>query len=393
MGRVLHAIEKGLRLLKENADHGSGNSVDWIFGAGAPVGISGETDDAKVGSIYSNTTNGNLYKKIADTSSAADWEELGSVNLASLKWRNERVVAATVDTLSAGNTNPTTWTDNEQGLDDNDFQVGDHLISDVDGTPTLWEVTAIDQGGGTDEITIAAAAQPLADGDTFVVQNYLPDSPAAQEGQALVHFPSASAAGVKVGDVNWDIATGINLSSGYAASAGNVTNSDTVESAISKLDGVNDAQDSALGLSQGDTNFGSFTAPASLLLAGSQSAKQLFQRLGDLMAQLRGVEVTSVTAITDVDTVPVASVYGVKWLVVATEAATPANKAAFEVFALNDGSTNADDTLYAKLRVGANFNVQLSVDVSGGNMRLRAASSSAGINVIARRIEVVKTVL
>ena len=58
MSRDLFTVEKGLRLLKENADHGSGNSVDHLFGAGVPVGTTGETADAKVGSLYSNTTDG-----------------------------------------------------------------------------------------------------------------------------------------------------------------------------------------------------------------------------------------------------------------------------------------------------------------------------------------------
>ena len=390
MSRDLFTVEKGLRLLKENADHGSGNSVDHLFGAGVPVGTTGETADAKVGSLYSNTTDGSQWKKIADTSSASDWSELGNVNLSNLSWRSERVVAATEQTLSAGNTDPTTWSDNEQGLDDTAFVVGDFVLGDVDGSPALFEVTALP---GSPNITLAAATQALANNDTFVVQNYLPDSPAAQEQQAIVHFPSASAAAIKLGDVNWDVATGINLSGSYTPGSGNVTSADTVESAIEKLDGNNDAQDSALGLSQGDTNFGSFTAPASLLLAASQSAKQLFQRLGDLLAQLRGVEATAITTAVTVDSVPVASVYAVKWLIVATEDATPANKKAAEIYALNDGASNADDTVYARLRVGANFNVQVTVDVSGGDMRLRVASSSAGISVRARRIEVVKSVL
>jgi hypothetical protein len=75
-------------------------------------------------------------------------------------------------------------------------------------------------------------------------------------------------------------------------------------------------------------------------------------------------------------------------LIDAFEKATPDNKKAAEVYALNDGTSAVDDTVYARLRVGSNFNVQLSVDISGSDMRLRAASSTAGITVRARRIEV-----
>jgi len=75
MARRVWTTEKGLRLVKENADHreAAGNSVDMLFGSGAPPGTSGETDDADIGSTYGNTDNGDQYKKITDTSLAVDW--------------------------------------------------------------------------------------------------------------------------------------------------------------------------------------------------------------------------------------------------------------------------------------------------------------------------------
>jgi len=74
MARSHYAVEKGLRLLKENADHGTtGDSIDRLFGAGVPPGTAGETDDAKIGSTYANTTDGSQYQKVTDTSSAIDW--------------------------------------------------------------------------------------------------------------------------------------------------------------------------------------------------------------------------------------------------------------------------------------------------------------------------------
>ncbi len=386
MSRTYHGIEKGLRIFKENSQS---NFIDYIFDAGAPVGTSGETAAAPIGSLYSNTTTGGIYKKIANTNSAGDWSPVGDVTIDELHWRNERVVAATNDTVSAGVVDPTAFSDNESGLDGNDFAVDDYLIGDANGVPALFRVTAV---GGPTSITVAAAAQPIASNDTFVVQNYLPDVGSAQEAQAIVHIPVAGSPVIKIADFNWSLATGINLSGGYAASSGNVAPSDTVEVAIQKLDGVNDAQDSALGLAQGALNFGAFSSPASLLLAASQSAKQLFQRLGDLLAQLRGVEATGITTAATVDSVPHATVKAVKWLLHAFEEATPANRQAMEVFALTDG-TSVDETSYAKLKTGANFNLTISVDISGADMRLRAASTTAGVTVVARRLEVIKSVL
>lgn len=383
MSRVLHAIERGLRIYAENSQT---SYVDHLFGTGAPVGTSGETAAAPIGSLYSNSTNGGIWKKIASTNSASDWSELGDVTIDELHWRNELVRAATNDTVSAGTVDPTAFSDNESGLDGNDFAVDEYLIGDVNGVPALFRVTAVNSAT---DITVAAASLPIADGDTFVVQNYLPDAGAAQEAQAILHIPAAGSPGIKIGDFNWAIATGINLSGAYAAASGNVAANDSVETAISKLDGVNDAQDSSLGLAQGATNFGTFTGVS---LADSQSAKQLFQRIETLLEQLRGVQATGITTAATVDSVPHASVKSVKWLVEVFEEATPANRQAMEVFALNDG-TNVDNTVYSKLKLGANFNLTISVDISGADMRLRAASTTAGVTVTARRIEVVKSVL
>lgn len=431
MAREFFKVEKGIKITGENSDTAE---ASLLIGAGNPVGTSGETDDANIGSQYSNLTDGSQWVKTADTSSASDWEELtvGGVALDELSWRNEKVRFATADTLAAGSVNVLTLSDNDDMVY-GDIAVGEYVIGDVDGTPALFEVTATP---GTPNITIAAAGQALADNDTFVVQQYLPD-PTGQEEQAIIHFPLASGPGIKIGDINWEFATGINLSSGYAAANGSVSASDTVESAIQKLDGNQQDIQTASGLSQGDvdygtftgatipdnstskgalqaletayeetdanvddlitlsgvaensTDFGSFTGDS---LADNQDAKQLYQRIEVLLEQMRGVQATGITAAATVDSVPHASVKAVKWLVEAFEEATPANRKAFEIYAVTDG-TNVDDTEYAKLKLGSAFNLVVSVDISGADMRLRVSSSTAGVTVTARRIEVVQSVL
>jgi len=385
MARDLHRLELGVEITGLNG--ASGPRI--IQGSAAPGGDGDIQDGAAVGSIYLRTS-GEVYKKTGTANSAADWVTLGDVTIDELKWRNEKVIAATVDTVSAGSVDVTGFSDNESGLDGNDFSAGDYLIGDADGSPALFEVTAITSAT---DITVAAASQAIAENDTFVVQNYLPDSGASQEGQAIVHSPDGSSALIKIGDVNWDFATGINLSSGYTAGNGTLSSSDTVESAIEKLDGNQQDLQSLSGVAQGSTVLGAFSSPASLLMAATYTVKSAFQRVGDLLAQLRGVQATGITTEATVDSVPVASVKACKWLVEAFEEAIPANREAFEVFALNDGSTGVDDTLYSKLKVGSGFNLSVSVDIDSGNMRLRAASTSGGVTVTARRIEVVKNVL
>ena len=384
MARDLHRIELGVQLTGENNQTGP----SLLHGSAAPGGDTGPQDAAALGSVFMRS-NGSVYKKAGSANSTADWTPLGDVTIDELSWRNEKVRAATIDTLAAGNYDPTTWSDNESALDHTDFSVGQYVIGDADGTPALFEVTAVGVGTGSDEITLAAASQAIAANDTFVVQSYLPDSPAGQEGQAIVHSPDGSSL-VKIADVNWELATGINISSSYAAANGSISNADTVESAIEKLDGNQQDIQSASGLSQGDTTYGTFAGSS---LADSQTSKALFQRVETLLEQMRGVQATGITTAAQVDAVPVASVKACKWLVEVFEEATPANRQALEVFALNDGSTGVDDTVYSKLKLGANFNLSISVDINGGNMRLMAASTSAGVTVTARRIEVVKSVL
>lgn len=429
MSRVFFGVEKGVDIFAENG----AVQARILTGTAAPDGL-GDQSSAPIGSLYIRSGTGQMYQKIANAGNSADWSQFGNITLDELHWRNEYVRAATNDSVSAGVVDPTGFSDNESGIDGNDFAVGEYLIGDVNGVPALFEVTVVT---GPTSITVAAAGISIANGDTFVVQSYLPDAGSAQEAQAILHIPVAGSPGVKIGDFNWAIATGINLSGAYVAASGNVAANDTVEAAIAKLDGVNDNQDTLLGTAQGavdlgtftgdiipdnstvksalqsletelvdtrqnvddlitlsgvaenSTNFGTFTGVS---LADNQTAKQLYQRIETLLEQMRGVQSTGITTATTVDSVPHASVKAVKWLVEAFEEATPANRQAMEVFALTDG-TNVDDTISGKLKLGSNFNLTISVDISGADMRLRAASTTAGVTVTARRIEVVKSVL
>lgn len=389
MARDLFALEKGIRLYKENSDT---EFLDILFGSPAPGGDAGEQDAAPIGSWYyrQNGASSTVYQKIANAGATSDWQENGSTSL-QIGFRPEKIRAVTNENVTPGVRDLTTTPftdDNGTTLDAGDFNVGEFIISNAGGVAVLLEVTAVSAPNVT--FSTPSSAPALSEFDTFLTPNYLPD-PDGQENQALVQI-NGSGNVVKVGDVDWNFATGINLSVGYTPGSGNITSSDSVEEAIQKLDGNNDAQDQALGLAQGATNFGTFTSPASLLLAAGQSAKQLFQRIGNLLSQLRGVEVTGITTATAVDAVPHATVKAVKWLVTAVEEATPNNRKAMEVYAVTNG-TAVDDTLYARLRVGANFNLSVNVVINGANMELQVASSTAGVTATVRRIEVIKSVL
>jgi len=382
MARQGFSVEKWIELLDENGDRGSGIKIIKV--GAAPGGDTGPQDEAGIGSLALRTDTGAIYKKIANAGATADWEEIGAADLTALSWRSELVRAATNDSLSAGNTDPSTWTDNESGITDADFAIGEYVYGDYDGTPALWEVTGI----SSPNITLAAASDPLADGDTFVVRKFLPDSPAGQEDEAIILYNGSGS--VKLADVNWQIADAIELTSTYAATNGTIAAGESVDSAIRKLDGNQQDIQSASGLAQGDVDYGSFTGDS---LADNQTSKQLFQRIEVLLEQMRGVEATGITTQATVDSVPIASVNTVKWYVEVTLDSDSTRRKAFEVFATNDGSSDVDYNRRNVLRVGTGFNSPIVVDISAGQMRLRAQSSTAGITVKARRIEVVESVL
>ena len=70
MARSNFRVEQGIEIHDAN---GTGDS--WVLrGSGAPVGTSGATADAPVGSLYMDGgTDGNLYRKTVDNNLAADW--------------------------------------------------------------------------------------------------------------------------------------------------------------------------------------------------------------------------------------------------------------------------------------------------------------------------------
>ncbi len=433
MARVLHGIEKGIRLNATNSDT---VAVEILFGTSAPGGDSGEQDAAPVGSIFMLTTGG-LYKKTADNNVAEDWEEVGNVSLDELRWRGEKVVAGTNDTLSAGSgINPTSWSDNESGVDATNWVVGNHVLGDLNGAPALFRISAI---ASATSITLVTATTAIADNDTFMVQAYLPDSPAAQEQQAIVHIPVAGSPAVKVSDVNWNFADGIGLASSYAQTNGSVSSSDTVNSAIEKLDGNQIDLISLSGVSQGAVNLGTFTGAT---IPDNQTVKQALQALetaqeeidqnvndlislsgvaenstdlgtftgsvipdgSDIKEALQSLETAvesgitysqnGVTGATVIDSVLVDVACAVKWYVYVREAANPSRVKAFEIWATHNGTpaadaTQVDDTTYAKLKIGANFDLTLAVSLNGSGtgqtIRLTAASSTAGVDVRATR--------
>lgn len=80
----------------------------------------------------------------------------------------------------------------------------------------------------------------VAAGDTFIVSFDLIDSPDSAEGKSLYHIVAGSPkTAIKIGDLDWEQATGITISATYTRGPGaqTVVQGDSVEQALQKLDG------------------------------------------------------------------------------------------------------------------------------------------------------------
>lgn len=377
MARVLHSVERGLSIT--GVDQPTG--VDILFGSANPGGDSGDQDAAPLGSIYLKT-DGTLFQKVGTANSTADWLYNGSSSVAIGKWRPERLLVVTNDTQAAGTRNLTTtpFSDDETPLlTAASFAVNDYIISDADGTPTLLRVSAI----SSPSVTFVAAASALTAEDTFVAINYLPDSPGTQENRAIVNYNGSVI--VKLADIDWNFADGINLAAGYAAVNGAISASDTVNSAIEKLDGNQLDLITLSGVAVGSTHLGTFTGS---IIPDSSTEKAALQALETYIETGDQTTVAAITTIQTVGSVLVDDVAAIKWYLHLSEDAAPENVKAYEIFAAHDGNSAADatlvdDTVYAKLKLNVAFNATVTVSLAGSGgaqtLNLRVASSSGGV--------------
>lgn len=428
MARDFFTLEKGIHVTGENSDVG----VKYLFGSPVAGGTT-ETDGAEVGSLYIRTATGHLYQKITAGSGTDKWMRIANLNdLQTFTWRPEKVTAATGQAApSSGSTidlSSAPFSDDDSPtLAGADFTVDDYIIFGVGGTPKLMRVSVV----AGDVITVVDASSALVANNNFVVKHYLPDAPDAQEKQAIVHYDGTNI--IKLADFNWELATGIKLSSGYSAVNGNITTADTVESAIQKLDGNQQDIQSASGLSQGAVNYGSFSGS---LLADNQTSKQLFQALEteaeavrttlgtsagatDMGAYTGGVltdnastktniqelsnaiedilirtSVTGITTTQTVDQVLVDNYCAVIFEVCISLDSDPSRKQYLEVRAIHNGTptadaTTTDDDVTHKLKTGTSFDATVAVDLNGTGvtqyMRLRIGATSAVSVKVARR--------
>lgn len=385
MSRQPFAVEVGLKITNANSDTG----VTILQGSAVPGGDGSYQDAAGIGSLYMRQ-NGQLYKKTANAGAAADWKEI--IDTTVFKWRQERIRAATTQVAPASGATIDLSSAPLTG-DETPFLAGanftddiDHILFGIGGTPKLMLVTNI----AGDVITVTDILDGMSDGDMMFTRAYLPDTPGGQEGSAIIAYVGTAIE--KISDINWNFADGITLNGSITDRNGPVLGSDTVQVALEKLEGDCKDQTTLNGVSRGAVNLGTFSGKA---ISDNTTIKQALQ---DLESALEArTQVATLTTVATLDQVDVDIVKMVKWLVHVFEEATPANVQTLEIIALHNGTaaadaTTVDDAVSSKLKLGSVFNLTVSVDLNGTGasqkMRLRLASTSAGVTATARRIEV-----
>ena len=387
MSLDLEIIEGGMRITDENSDVG----MDILQGSGAPGGTT-FTDAAGVSSRYGDRATGDTYEKFAAGSGTDKWRRMPNLNDIGNMNLKGAVKAATGEALSVGARNlvTTPFTDDDAPtLVAADFVVGNLIIGGVGGTPIMYEVTAV----AAPSITLALKAPALVDGDMYIVDNYLPDAPDAQEDSALVWYNVNAIE--KLGDINWNIADGINMSATFTPVNGTVSSADTVNSAIEKLVGNQVDLTTLTGVAQGAVDLGTFTGN---IIPDNVAIKPAFQALETVVEANIGVrsEVTATNAggQIDQDTVIADDILACEWELWAQEVGTQ-NTRILEVEGFHNGNAGNDASAVKhstrdKKLIGTAFNLSVAVDLNGVGvaqvMRLRVTTTVVGgVRVIAHR--------
>jgi len=220
-------------------------ALDDAIGTDAQMANQNIIDDAN--SIYSNLSL--LDGAVSALQSGLQWiEEVDYVTADDLSARTGIAGANSV------------FSDNDGGAVT--LVNGDRIYSTNDDT-----IYIVNTGGAW---TTAPALNP--DETFFTYNNFL--DPVNQEKGAAFRYNGAAL--VKVADMDFELADSINLTSGYSASNGTVTASDTIETAISKLD-ANQADIITLtGVAQGAVDLGTFTGTT---IADNSTIKAALQAL------------------------------------------------------------------------------------------------------------------
>lgn len=128
----------------------------------------------------------------------------------------------------------------------------------------------------------------LNNGDTFFTENDLLATEANREKTAAYHFNGTTL--VREASFDFEAADSIDLTGTYVAASGDPAPGDSVQAAIAKIDGNQDATIQALGVGQGHTNLGTWTGTGAtrILTNGAESAKTAIQKVANELGGTAG---------------------------------------------------------------------------------------------------------
>ena len=395
MARDIKAMDIGDKIDLLDSESGASRLV----GTAVPGGDASFQDDADDSSSYHQIGGGALWVKVASGSGADKWRRVATTDDVNAQGFRALVNTTTSESGPTDGTvrdlNASPWSDDDgTTLAGADYALNDYILF-CGATKKLMQVTNI----AGDSITLSDAAPALASGDNFVVQNYLPN-PNNLETQAIVHYNGTDC--IKLGDVQWQFATGINLSASFSATPGTVLPGDSVEAAIEKLLSSINSLVSLTGEAAGSLVHAPF--PGSTIPDNSTTRDALtalesaVEAAGSLIKF--DVTLTSGAGATVINSAVVDDVYKTQWDLWVLNIDT-GDVRTMEVEAFHNGIPGgADATLVKesvddKKRLGSPFNVQVKDTTLTGtgasqnmNLVMQTNVGGSGIRIIGIRKDV-----
>lgn len=412
MALDLFRVVGGVEIQSDNLT----SRTNILTGPGLPGGDGGVQDAAPIGSIYhridANGDGQQIYWKFSTSNnSAADWKtaaDKGYVDAAiqGLSWRAPVLVR---DSTAYANSSafPTGGVIDSVALPDGARVLFTNV--GVGGERNVWVWNA----SGS---TWTEDPNAESDGDALLVQEGTSgDTSWVYDGSNWVQF-SSSTSTAEIAFIRTFIGkTGPGAENPTYTTDNVVTQAGSLEDAIGELDAAlgdgiidNDGGNHALSddlawatggtlsttdaLNEINVAIGDRTYSQENVVSSGEtvatSIEALDVAIGEVQDQTTEVTGTNVAASggVTIDTIPLNVATQVKWLVQVRENATPANRRALEVHAINDGSSLVDHTEYGVLFLGsavAGFDV--NVDINGSDMRLRLTATN-NVDYVVKRI-------
>lgn len=403
MSASVQGVVKGFEI----TDRDSGAIVQILAGTVDPSAGAGIS--APVGSVYyrQNGTEGSQYTKNGSADTAWSLQTTGSIVG---NWREETKVLTESNTTSDWS-NVATGTalstllpfddDDSSSLVLGDFADGDFVLyRDTAGQDRIYKI--YDDTGTLKVTQDGADVDPLADGDTFIVKYDLADANGL-ENSAIYNYNGTDL--VKIGDVDWALATGINLSSGYAGTTnGTPAAGDTVEKAIGNVDANQRDLTTLSGEPQGAVDHGTFPGTTIPDNSNTREALEALETAVEAAAPPPTGTVAGVGSTFQViDSVLVDDVRKVRWDLACAGVTIPAKFYGAQFSAMHDGhgaadATDIDSNEFDVLQIrsnkiaGVEFQVSLASAGAAQTLLLEARTTEPGGMDVAYERHVTQTI-